>query len=244
MNWKPLGTGAMLWEWPAKEGCPVPATVLSAAAALAAAAQHLAAEPNGQRPWLQDLVPAYNSLALVFDPWQVHKNFQAASPSLWVKTWAEKILHQLPAAPQQASRQLKVPVCYDPELAPDLVPVAQQLGLSLNELVALHSQNTYQVCFLGFLPGFPYMATTPPALRLPRQATPRTKVPAGSVGLAEWQTGIYPLEAPGGWQIIGRTPWVIFDPSREHPCLFQAGDQVVFEPIDRAAFDHWSTPMP
>lgn len=138
---------------------------------------------------------------------------------------------------KQPASILKIPVCYEEEFAPDLHEVALSKGLVVSELIAMHTSTTYDVYMLGFLPGFVYMGKLPAALEVQRKANPRLRVPAGSVGLAGFQTGIYPSEAPGGWQIIGQTPLTIFDPNSAEPFLFKAGDKVQFEAIDKLTFE-------
>ena len=128
-------------------------------------------------------------------------------------------------------------VCCGGSLGPDLAEVAAFAGCSQDEVVALHGSRTYRVYLVGFVPGFPYMGTVDPRIAMPRRATPRVKVPAGSVGIAGEQTGIYPTETPGGWRLIGRTPIRLFDAGREPPCLFEAGARVRFTPMTRDAFE-------
>ena len=134
------------------------------------------------------------------------------------------------------TRSLRVPVCYEGIFAPDIDELSQQTGLTTEEIVTLHTAQTYHVYMIGFLPGFAYMGKVAEALKCKRKETPRLRVPAGAVGLAGLQTGIYPSEAPGGWQIIGQTPWEIFDPNSKSPCRFQPGDQVTFYSITEADF--------
>lgn len=134
-------------------------------------------------------------------------------------------------------RVVEVPVCYDAEFGLDLEWIARETSLSVDEVVALHAGAMYHVHFLGFLPGFAYMGGVPELLRVPRQASPRTRVPAGSVAIAGAQAGIYPSDTPGGWRIVGRTPRAVFDPSRDVPSLLQRGDEVRFVRIDRGRFD-------
>jgi KipI family sensor histidine kinase inhibitor len=134
-------------------------------------------------------------------------------------------------------RKWVIPACYAPELAPDLEEVARRSGLSPEEVVRAHAGETYRVYMLGFLPGLPYMGDLPDALRLPRRETPRIAVPAGSVAVATTMTAIYPLESPGGWHLIGRTPIRLFDAMREQPVLLAPGDEVRFTPVERAEFD-------
>ncbi len=134
------------------------------------------------------------------------------------------------------TRLIRVPVCYEGDFAPDIDELSQQTGLTAEEIVTLHTAQTYHVYMIGFLPGFAYMGKVAEKLKCKRKEMPRIKVPAGSVGLAGLQTGIYPSEAPGGWQIIGQTPWKIFNPKSESPCKFQPGDQVTFYSITESDF--------
>ncbi len=140
----------------------------------------------------------------------------------------------------QPSRTIEVPCCYDEPLAPDLADVARLHDMTPADVIAIHSTATYTVRFLGFSPGFPYMAGLPAQLHTPRLPSPRTRVPAGSVAIAGAQAGIYPQATPGGWRILGRTPLPIIDFARltgGDPCLFAMGDRVHFRPITRVEFD-------
>jgi len=139
-------------------------------------------------------------------------------------------------APAEPDRLVEIPVCYGGELGPDLGQVADHAGLDPTEVIARHSGAEYRVHLLGFIPGFPYLAGLDPRLATPRRDLPRTSVPAGSVGIGGTQTGVYPLESPGGWQVIGRTPLRLFDPGREPAALLRPGDRVRFRPIDAAGF--------
>jgi inhibitor of KinA len=130
----------------------------------------------------------------------------------------------------------EVPVLYGEAGGPDLSFVAEHNGLSADEVVALHSRETYLVYVVGFSPGFAAMGTVPEKIRVPRLSSPRTRVPAGSVGIGGMQTGIYALESPGGWQLIGRTPLRLFDLNRHPPSFFQAGDRARFYPIGEKEF--------
>jgi inhibitor of KinA len=132
---------------------------------------------------------------------------------------------------------VSIPVCYDEDLGPDLPAVAAFAGLGPADVIRLHAGATYRVFMLGFVPGFAYMGIVDDRIAIPRHATPRVRVPAGSVGIAGVQTGIYPAETPGGWQLIGRTPLAPFDPDRPEPFLLKAGDAVRFRPIDRDEFE-------
>lgn len=134
-------------------------------------------------------------------------------------------------------RSVIVPVCYGGELGPDLAWLAQRAGLSESETISLHASAEHTVRFLGFAPGFAYIAGLPEALQRPRMDSPRPRIRAGSVGIAGDRTGIYPSASPGGWRLIGATPLRMFHPTREPASLLQAGDRVVFQPISRADFD-------
>lgn len=139
------------------------------------------------------------------------------------------------------SRTIEIPVCYDADFGLDLEWLAREARCGVEDVIKLHTGATYHVHFLGFLPGFAYMGGVPEALRVPRHASPRTRVPAGSVAIAAAQAGIYPSDTPGGWQILGRTPLALFDSLREAPSLLQPGDAVRFVRIDRARYDELVT---
>lgn len=174
-------------------------------------------------------IPAYCSLTVVFNHRKT--NGQAVEQHLLAIHAKEK------AKPGTDTwRTLRIPVCYDDAFAPDINALARQKGISVEAVIRLHTSTTYRVFMLGFLPGFPYMGRLPEALYAPRKDTPRLKVPAGSVGLAGLQTGIYPSASPGGWQLIGQTPWRIVSPEKEYPFLFQPGDQVQFFSITPGEF--------
>ena len=133
-------------------------------------------------------------------------------------------------------RKIVVPVVYGGEYGPDLGSVARYHGLLEEQVVKLHSEREYRVYMIGFVAGFPYLGEVPDEIATPRLGTPRLKVPAGSVGIAEKQTGVYPCEAPGGWRIIGRTPLKLFDSVRQPPALLESGDVVRFEAISEERF--------
>ena len=176
-----------------------------------------------------DVVPTYRSVTVYYDPLMV------TDTSL--KARLAQILNHHPRSHRTRTRIVDIPVCYDEEFGIDLRSIGDIAGLTRSRIVELHTSRVYRVYMLGFLPGFPYMAEVPAALAMPRLTTPRRSVPAGSVGIADAQTGIYPMESPGGWRIIGRTPMQIYDPGRRRPFLLAAGDRVRFRPIDRKQFD-------
>jgi KipI family sensor histidine kinase inhibitor len=180
-------------------------------------------------PRIRNLHPGYASLLIDFDPLRLTHDELSS------------LVHQLALANDPAvdrpANVVIIPVCYDLELGPDLLDVAQHAGLSLDEVVRQHSSPTYLVYFLGFSPGFVYLGGLPEALHTPRLATPRPSIVGGSVGIAGSQTGIYPVDSPGGWRLIGRTPVCMFDPEATPPTRLQPGDRMKFSPIDRATFE-------
>ena len=180
--------------------------------------------------WVRDLVPAYASLAVFFDPSRVG----AAAAAQWLLDEARAVASSAPDA-ASGGRLVEIPVVYGGEAGIDLASSAAELGLAPDELVRRHAAAEYTVAMIGFAPGFPYLLGLDPALALPRLATPRARVPAGSVGIGGAQTGIYPRESPGGWRLIGRTPWTLFDAAREPPSLLAPGDRVRFVPVDATA---------
>jgi inhibitor of KinA len=139
----------------------------------------------------------------------------------------------------EAGRLIEVPICYGDEFGPDIEEVAKHTGLSTTAVASLHVSGKYRVQAVGFSPGFPYLGGLDEKLYTPRRPTPRTAVAAGSVGIGWRQTGIYPITTPGGWQIIGRTPLVIFDLAVEPPARFRVGDRVKFKPITAKEFAEW-----
>jgi KipI family sensor histidine kinase inhibitor len=178
---------------------------------------------------LVELVPTYRSLMVHYDP-------MVASYAAVAGLILEAAGH-LPDDPRESIRVVEIPVLYGGNEGPDLGDVAARAGLREAEVVALHAAGDYLVFMIGFMPGFPYLGGLPPAIATPRLATPRTLVPAGSVGIAGAQTGIYPSESPGGWRLIGRTPVRLFDTRLEPPALLQAGDHLRFVPVPRPVYD-------
>lgn len=179
--------------------------------------------------WLLDVVPAYASLAVFFEPRLV----PAGQVHAWLSRMTAAAAGKLPAATGQ---RIEIPVVYGGEYGPDLVAAAAELGITADQLAARHAGGDYTVAMIGFAPGFPYLFGLDPALALPRLSTPRVRVPGGSVGIAGGQTGIYPRESPGGWRLLGRTPLGLFDPGTEPPSLLQPGDRVRFVAIDAAEY--------
>lgn len=174
-------------------------------------------------PGVYNLHPSYASVLVDFDPLAIsHVALEARIREAWA------VAEQAPLPPPRAVR---IPVVYGGESGPDLEEVARLAGLSPERVIELHSSAEYTVYFLGFSPGFPYLGGLPPELATPRLNSPRIRVPGGSVAIGGSQTGIYPLDSPGGWRIIGRTSLHLFDSQREPAALLQMGDLLRFEPV-------------
>lgn len=191
-----------------------------------------------QFPWLIACVPAYASVAVHYDP--RHCDWDRRYPlSLQLRAALEPEMNRL-SNTCLTPRLVEIPVLYGGEMGPDLEEVAAHCQLSIDEVIQRHAAADYQVCFLGFMPGFPYLAGLPEELAVPRLATPRTRVAAGSLAIGGRQTGIYPQASPGGWRIIGRTPLVLFDGNRLPATLLQAGDHIRFMRIGMDDFERMS----
>ena len=188
---------------------------------------HLAKTLRAQNIW-QDIVPSYKSVLVVFDLAQ--QTLGEATSRI------EETLKNLSRSPRIKGKTIEIPVVYGGRFGPDMAAIKKISGLSYSEIIETHSAQDYRVCMMGFIPGFCFLSEVPSILQHPRHDTPRAHVPAGSVGIAGWQTGIYGLESPGGWQVIGRTPLTLFDPARETPFLLNAGDTVRFIPSSKALF--------
>jgi inhibitor of KinA len=176
-----------------------------------------------------DVVPTYRSVTIHVDPL-----------ALTVNTLTDRLLqlpHTVSSPTASFGNQHTIPVLYGDEWGPDLEDVAAFANMPVADVVRLHSSVLYRVYMLGFSPGFPYLGSVPEPLAIPRLATPRTTVPAGSVGIAGHQTGIYPTSTPGGWRLIGRTPVALYRPTNSTPFLIGPGDVVRFEPIGLREFD-------
>ena len=184
-----------------------------------------------------EAVPTYSSLTIYYDVFALQKKVDKQKTIYeWVKDNIEKKMLESIPDNEQAARLIKIPVCYDPEFGMDIEELAAQKNISIGDVILLHSEKKYRVFMLGFLPGFAYLGIIDEKIAMPRKSHPRRKVDPGSVGIAGRQTGIYPLQTPGGWQIIGRTPMKIFDAQNEQPTLLQAGDLVEFIPISKKDF--------
>ena len=184
-----------------------------------------------------ETVPAYSSLAVFYDAVAI-KKYNPAIKSIFdfVKEHTEQLITGLDdMVTQNDETIITVPVYYNGD---DLDDVANQHGITIEELISIHTEKLYRVFMIGFQPGFTYMGKLDERIATPRKASPRTEVPAGSVGIAGFQTGIYPFSSPGGWQLIGQTPILIFDKEKINPCLFKAGDNIKFVSISKETFEN------
>jgi KipI family sensor histidine kinase inhibitor len=177
---------------------------------------------------VEAVIPAYRNLSILYDP---------------LVTSPDQILPRLRALEARlleievpTPRIVEIPVLYGGEYGPDIGFVAEHSGLSVEEVIAIHAGTVYPIYMIGFTPGFCYLGGLDSRIHTPRRKTPRTLLPAGSVGIAEAQTGMYPVDSPGGWQIIGRTPLRLFVPERENPFLYEAGDRIRFVPVSDDEF--------
>lgn len=195
-----------------------------------------------------ECVPAFASVAIHYRPvivWRSRTEEERTCSSIYevVRGQLAILLEGLDAkaAPALDSNcgTVTIPVCYGGTYGPDLEQVADHCGLSPEQVIQLHSEGRYLVYMIGFAPGFPYLGGMSQQIAAPRRKTPRTVIPAGSVGIAGGQTGVYPLATPGGWQLIGRTPVKLFRPEADKPSLLQAGDHVRFLPITVDEFENW-----
>lgn len=190
---------------------------------------------NNRFPYCVDIIPSYTTLTVIYDLIQIKKHHKSAFES--VKTEVQHAIESCDWNRELNTRSVSIPVCYDSSFAPDSERLASFKKITTNQLIELHHQQNYHVFMIGFLPGFAYMGTVDKRIATPRLAKPRTQVAEGSVGIAGEQTGIYPMESPGGWNIIGRTPLKLFDRTQvEQPVLLQPGDRVQFIPITKDQF--------
>lgn len=180
---------------------------------------------------VKDLVPSYRSLLVIYDPLLI------SAPDLERKI--DGLYQGLDHAQLPVPRTIEIPIVYGGEQGPDLESVAQYHHITPQEVIDYHTRPTYRVYMIGFTPGYPYLGEVPDAISTPRRDTPRTLVPKGSVGIALKQTGIYSVDSPGGWQIIGWTPVNLFDPQAQPPSLLMMGDRVRFQTISAQEASRW-----
>ncbi len=217
MRWIPLGDSAVLLTPPR-------------AAAVGAIAKMI---EQASPPGFIECIPAFDSLAICFDPLRV-------APAELMAALAKTLARGAKSRTTTVGRQIIIPVCYGGALGPDLADVSARSGLDHARVVKLHTAGRYLVRAIGFMPGFPYLSGLDARLHTPRRATPRMQIPAGSVGIGGAQTGVYPLASPGGWNLIGRTPLTLFHPSdAKRPTLLAPDDQVRFKAITPEEFARW-----
>jgi inhibitor of KinA len=224
-----LGDRALILELPSRVDDVAPARIHQVCSWLS----------DGRLPGVTELVSAATTVTVFYDVIALKKS-GAPKHDLagWLSTRLKERLTLLPdAAAQHPARLIEIPVCYGGSFGPDLEGIATRTKRSMEEIIALHSAAEYVVLQLGFAPGFPYLHGLPESLRFPRRETPRTRVAAGSVAIANGQSCIYPAEIPGGWHVLGRTPLRLFDPDCSSPALLQPGDRVKFRPISLHEFE-------
>ncbi|MGH8042081.1 MAG: 5-oxoprolinase subunit PxpB [Rudaea sp.] len=221
-----LGDRALLIHLDERIDADVNARALAIAAALRAATL----------PGVVDVAPAYASVCVQYEPSVWVDGAGAQTPYARIAARLSILMDNAAVAPVTDAGVIEIPVCYGGTFGPDLAAAAQHAALDADAFVACHSAAEYRVAMLGFTPGFAYLLGLDPRLHLPRRASPRTRVPAGSVAIGGAQTGIYPRETPGGWHLIGRTPLALFDPARDPPALLAPAMRLRFRAIDADEF--------
>ena len=191
-------------------------------------------------PAVKDVVPAFSSLVIHYDVTKARGNGPAEITAYeFIKEAISEIIRRNTDVSTAPGNMIRIPVCYAQKFAPDIDLISQEKKLPVDEIIHLHTARKYRVYMIGFLPGFPYMGEVDDRISIPRKVQPRTKVAAGSVGIAGMQTGIYPFDSPGGWQIIGSTPVQLFNAEKANPVLLQPGDEVTFYSITEDEFANY-----
>ncbi|MCL7749657.1 5-oxoprolinase subunit PxpB [Halalkalibacter alkaliphilus] len=194
---------------------------------------------------LIETVPSFTSVTIFYDPIQIYKrerkvnHTNVESPSDFVCAYLKEAVQNLGKIDKHRTRIVEIPVCYGGAFGPDLDYVADHNDLSPEQVVKIHSSGDYLVYMVGFAPGFPYLGGMSEKIATPRREKPRIEIPQGSVGIAGMQTGVYSLSTPGGWQIIGRTPFDLFLKDKTPPSLLESGDVVRFRPITVEEYDDY-----
>lgn len=184
---------------------------------------------EGSVPGVTETIPAFRVLTILYDSEITDLNRLSQS--------IRRLLSNQDEHESREKRVVHIPVCYDKAFGPDLEDLSRHSALSIEDIVTLHSGRDYLIYMMGFLPGFVYLGGLDSRLHMPRLDTPRASIEAGAVGIAGSQTGVYPMTSPGGWRLIGSTPVTLFDPKREDPFLYEAGDYIRFEPVSREDYD-------
>lgn len=179
---------------------------------------------------IYEIIPTYRSVTICYDPLAIsYKELKHLVASC--------VRRPEFAAQRRVVRRFRIPVCYGGRFGVDLAYVAQKTGMDMREVVRRHISREYPINMIGFLPGFPYLSGMDESIAVPRLENPRELIPAGSVGIGGKQTGVYPIASPGGWRLIGRTPVRLYDPHRDPPILYSAGDRIRFYPVSEQEYD-------
>lgn len=190
-------------------------------------------------PGFIECVPAFTSVTVYYDLVSIYNIYKERSPYQMVHDWIDHLVTNMEDMVDHPPRVVEIPVCYGGEFGPDLHFVAEHNQLTESEVIDIHSKEEYLVYMIGFAPGFPYLGGMSERISAPRRPTPRMSIPAGSVGIAGLQTGVYPIATPGGWQLIGRTPVELFRPNENPPSFLQAGDIIRFRPISLKEYEEY-----
>lgn len=182
--------------------------------------------------FIDEMIPTYRSLMINYNPLKIDFDSLLKEVKLLEKN--------IKSSGTIKKNIIEIPVLYGGEYGPDIENVAKHNNLSIEEVIKIHSEKEYLIYMLGFTPGFPYLGGMDERIETPRLKIPRTKIPGGSVGIASKQTGVYPIDSPGGWQLIGRTPLKLYNPDKESPILLKAGNYIKFIPITKEEFDKLS----
>lgn len=188
-----------------------------------------------------EYVAAFSSITVFYDPLAVKRSNKVADQPTFeiVAAILKNLVAKLDCSTKNKPKIVEIPVCYGGEFGPDLEVVASHNQLDIDEVIHIHSSGEYLVYMIGFAPGFPYLGGLDERISTPRRQSPRTTIPARTVGIAGMQTGVYPIATPGGWQLIGRTPIELFRPKQHPPSLLQAGDLVKFKPISLQEYQEY-----
>ncbi|EWG10191.1 5-oxoprolinase subunit PxpB [Cytobacillus firmus] len=189
--------------------------------------------------WMIEYIPAYTTVTIFYNPFEIYQLSDGELPFDFICSLIKPLMEELGENKAMEARIVEIPVCYGGEFGPDLDYVAEHNGLTSDEVIDIHSSGSYLVYMIGFAPGFPFIGGMSEQIAAPRRDTPRLKIPERTVGIAGMQTGIYPIETPGGWQLIGRTPVKLFRPMDESPTLLTAGDKIKFKPISLEEYHYW-----
>lgn len=191
-----------------------------------------AIENSDINDFIDEMTPTYRSLMINYNPLKIDFDSLLKEVKLLEKN--------IKSSGTIKKNIIEIPVLYGGEYGPDIENIAKHNNLSIEEVIKIHSEKEYLIYMLGFTPGFPYLGGMDERIETPRLKAPRTKIPGGSVGIASKQTGVYPIDSPGGWQLIGRTPLKLYDPDKESPILLKAGNYIKFIPITKGEFDKLS----